>query len=198
MESRGETSELQQLVSSDVENDDSTIQEDPTDTTECKVISPIRSAKVFSSSGNTSHSSITRSHGKGGHTAPAFGSSKIAFINEKKSSREPVKPTAGRPRNPHKVPDVRHMERALLGLLADFHSGKLRAFGGGCTMEQMTNIREQQERLAKLHFDLGGAATMPSLTDESLKKSQNTMSQLIQRLEQLSVSIEALHSNSNK
>lgn len=27
------------------------------------------------------------------------------------------------------VPDVRHMERALLGLLDDFHSGKLKAFG---------------------------------------------------------------------
>lgn len=95
------------------------------------------------------------------------------------------------------VPDVRHMERALLGLLEDFHSGKLRAFGGGCTMEQMTNIREQQEKLAKLHFDLAGASD-PSLTDESLKQSQNTMSQLIQRLEQLSVSIEGLHSNNEK
>lgn len=92
------------------------------------------------------------------------------------------------------VPDVRHMERALLGLLADFHSGKLRAFGSGCTMEQMTDIREQQEKLAKLHFDLAGA-TDPSLSDESLTKSQNTMSQLIQRLEQLSISIEGLHSN---
>lgn len=27
------------------------------------------------------------------------------------------------------VPDVRHMEKALLGLLDDFHSGKLKAFG---------------------------------------------------------------------
>ena len=27
------------------------------------------------------------------------------------------------------VPDVRHMERALLGLLEDFHLGKLKAFG---------------------------------------------------------------------
>lgn len=95
------------------------------------------------------------------------------------------------------VPDVRHMERALLGLLADFHSGKLRAFGGSCTMEQMTNIREQQEKLAKLHFDLAGVSD-PSLSDESLKQSQNTMSQLIQRLEQLSVSIEGLHSNNEK
>lgn len=95
------------------------------------------------------------------------------------------------------VPDVRHMERALLGLLADFHSGKLRAFGSGCSMEQMTNIREQQEKLAKLHFDLAGAND-PSLSDEGLKQSQNTMSQLIQRLEQLSVSIEGLHSNNDK
>lgn len=89
------------------------------------------------------------------------------------------------------------MERALLGLLADFHSGKLRAFGSGCTMDQMTNIREQQEKLAKLHFDLG-AALDPSLNDDSLRRSQTTMSQLIQRLEQLSVSIEGLHNNTNK
>lgn len=27
------------------------------------------------------------------------------------------------------IPDVRHMERALLGLLEDFHLGKLKAFG---------------------------------------------------------------------
>lgn len=27
------------------------------------------------------------------------------------------------------IPDVRHMEKALLGLLDDFHSGKLKAFG---------------------------------------------------------------------
>ncbi|KAL1494665.1 hypothetical protein ABEB36_010231 [Hypothenemus hampei] len=211
MESRGETSELQQLVSSDVENDDSTIQEDPTYTTESKIMSPIRSSK-FSSSGNTSHSSVTRSTGKG-HVHPSFGSSKIAFVNERKQARDMGKSSSARPRNAHKeppktdihhhsfiseVPDVRHMERALLGLLADFHSGKLRAFGGGCTMEQMTNIREQQEKLAKLHFDLAGSANVPSLTEENLKTSQNTMTQLIQRLEQLSVSIEALHSNSTK
>ncbi|KAF7267170.1 hypothetical protein GWI33_019576 [Rhynchophorus ferrugineus] len=213
MESRGETSELQQLVSSDAENDDSTIHEDPTDPTESKVMSPIRSSKIFSSSGNTSRSSVTKSLGKG-NIGPTIGGSKISFINERKPTREPVKPSTARPRNAHKetskppdichhsfisqVPDVRHMERALLGLLADFHSGKLRAFGGGCTMEQMTNIREQQEKLAKLHFDLAGAATIPSLTDDTLKNSQNTMSQLIQRLEQLSVSIEGLHSNSTK
>lgn len=89
------------------------------------------------------------------------------------------------------------METALLGLLADFHSGKLRAFGSGCTMEQMTNIREQQEKLAKLHFDLG-SATVPSLNEDNIQRSQNTMSQLIQRLEALSMSIEGLHNNTSK
>ncbi|XP_018567384.1 coiled-coil domain-containing protein 28A isoform X2 [Anoplophora glabripennis] len=203
MESR-ETSELQQLVSSDAENEDSIVQDD----VEGKVAS-IKNSKVISS-GNTSHSSVAHSMRKG-HTGVNTGGLKISFVNERKI-RDTYKGSTVRPRNPHKensstdirhhsfisqVPDVRHMERALLGLLADFHSGKLRAFGSGSTMEQMTNIREQQEKLAKLHFDLG-SATVPSLSDENIQHSQNTMSQLIQRLEQLSVSIEGLHNNTNK
>lgn len=96
------------------------------------------------------------------------------------------------------MPDVRHMEQALLGLLADFHSGKLRAFGSGSTMDQMKSIREQQERLAKLHFDLGTSTADPLLSDDGLRHSRNTMSQLIERLEQLSVSIEGLHCSSDK
>ncbi|CAH1369110.1 uncharacterized protein [Tenebrio molitor] len=209
MESRIETSELQQLVGSDVdgENDDSTAQDD--NINEIKVVSPVRSNKM-SSSGNTSHSSVAKL-GNRYNLGVNPTNSKVSFVNEKRINRDPNKTTTARPRNVHKdnntnvrhhcfiseVPDVRHMEKALLGLLADFHSGKLRAFASGCTMEQMTNIRQQQEKLAKLHFDLG-AATMPSLNDENLLRSQNTMSQLIQRLEQLSVSIEGLHSNTSK
>ncbi|XP_023021350.1 uncharacterized protein isoform X3 [Leptinotarsa decemlineata] len=188
MESR-ETSELQQLVSSDAENEDSIVQ----DEVEGKVISPIKSSKVISSSGNTSRSSVAHSIRRGQSGVPT--GSKITFVNERKI-RDTNRGSAVRPRNTDKVPDVRHMERALLGLLGDFHSGKLRAFGSGCTMEQMTNIREQQEKLAKLHFDLG-SATVPSLNDDDIQRSQNTMSELIQRLEQLSVSIEALHNNSS-
>ncbi|XP_050505158.1 coiled-coil domain-containing protein 28A isoform X6 [Diabrotica virgifera virgifera] len=190
MESR-ETSELQQLVSSDAENEDSITQDEH----ESKIVSPVKSSKVISSSGNTSHSSVVHSARRAGSGTAATGS-KITFVNERKV-KEGAKPTTVRARNPHKVPDVRHMERALLGLLADFHSGKLRAFGSGCTMEQMTNIREQQEKLAKLHFDLA-SATVPSLNEEDIQKSQSTMSQLIQRLEQLSDSIEGLHNTSNK
>lgn len=196
MEPRGEPSELQQLVSSDAENDDSTIH----DEMESKVTTPIRSNKI-SSSGNTSQSSSGR---------PSKNmNSKIVFINERKPTQEINKNNnLVRPRytpkenNPKhhcfisEVPDVRHMERALLKLLSDFNSGKLKAFSSGCTMDQMTNIREQQEKLAKLHFDLS-CSSEPSLTNASIKRSQNTMSELIQRLELLSSSIEGLHSNTS-
>ncbi|XP_034192301.2 uncharacterized protein LOC117609759 isoform X1 [Osmia lignaria lignaria] len=90
------------------------------------------------------------------------------------------------------VPDVRHMEQALLQLLEDFHSGNLRAFGKDCSMEQMTEIREQQERLARLHFelvqrqDIGGEQS-------GLRHSSANMHHLLHRLQQLSVCIEKLH-----
>lgn len=78
------------------------------------------------------------------------------------------------------VTDVRQMEQGLLQLLDDFHEGKLQAFGKrisltipssrfsyrrrrrlhsahlgqDITFEKMESVREQQERLARLHFDL--------------------------------------------
>ncbi|KMY87595.1 uncharacterized protein LOC6730658 isoform X1 [Drosophila simulans] len=96
------------------------------------------------------------------------------------------------------VPDVKHMERALLGLLDDFHSGKLRAFAGsGCTMDQMTKIREQQESLAKLHFELAAAEedSLEHGNEFNTNKAQENMLELMQRLEQLSISIEQLQTS---
>ncbi|XP_067901619.1 coiled-coil domain-containing protein 28A isoform X2 [Heterodontus francisci] len=52
------------------------------------------------------------------------------------------------------VSDVKEMESGLLSLLTDFHSGKLQAFGNECSIEQMEHVREMQEKLARLHFDL--------------------------------------------
>ncbi|XP_071439161.1 coiled-coil domain-containing protein 28A isoform X2 [Hetaerina americana] len=95
------------------------------------------------------------------------------------------------------VTDVRRMETALLHLLEDFHSGKLRAFGKDCSMEQMEAIREQQERLARLHFDLGAAQELfPPLSDEGLWSGRESMQRLIKSLEKLSVCIERLHISS--
>ncbi|XP_073826820.1 uncharacterized protein isoform X2 [Musca autumnalis] len=95
------------------------------------------------------------------------------------------------------VPDVKHMERALLGLLDDFHTGKLKAFGSGCTMDQMTKIREQQESLAKLHFELAASEedSLENGNDFNAAKAQENMLQLMQRLEQLSISIEQLQTS---
>lgn len=58
-------------------------------------------------------------------------------------------------------------------------------------MEQMTDIREQQESLAKLHFELSGD---PFNSKNDLNAQEN-MSRLVQKLENLSVSIEKLHSS---
>ncbi|KAJ8333097.1 hypothetical protein SKAU_G00419930 [Synaphobranchus kaupii] len=52
------------------------------------------------------------------------------------------------------VSDVREMEGGLLNLLNDFHSGKLQAFGKVCSFEQLEHVREMQEKLARLHFNL--------------------------------------------
>ena len=65
-------------------------------------------------------------------------------------------------------------------------------------MEQMTGIREQQERLARLHFDQGAQQELYApLSDEGLRAGQENMHRLMESLEQLSVSIERLHSSSD-
>ncbi|XP_018787516.1 PREDICTED: uncharacterized protein LOC108968164 isoform X5 [Bactrocera latifrons] len=154
---------------------------------------------------NSASCSIERTSEKGQLT-----SAKVTYINERRT-RPNLQISASlsgcnnderldfksRQRKLLKVPDVKHMERALLGLLDDFHSGKLKAFGSGCTMEQMTKIREQQESLAKLHFELAAAEedSLESVHDLNAAKAQENMLQLVQRLEQLSVSIEQLQSS---
>lgn len=64
-------------------------------------------------------------------------------------------------------------------------------------MQQMTDIREQQESLAKLHFELGSNGGQPFNSSNDLNAQEN-MTRLVHKLENLSVSIEKLHSyNSN-
>ncbi|XP_050085317.1 coiled-coil domain-containing protein 28B isoform X2 [Anopheles aquasalis] len=192
--------ERQKLVSNDEEDDQNTITNLSSSGQAKSVqtpISPVLSNKLFSS-GETSRSqnSTNYSLGKGiPNDAPL--TTKLNYVNERKSqdaSKQKAKKVQ------REVPDVRHMERALLGLLEDFHSGKLKAFGSGSTMEQMTSIREQQESLAKLHFDLGTEAftgtgtTGPNKPDNEVQ-AQSNMKKLVQKLEQLSFSIEKLHSS---
>nr|XP_027223821.1 coiled-coil domain-containing protein 28A-like [Penaeus vannamei] len=85
------------------------------------------------------------------------------------------------------VADVRQIEQGLLQLMEDFQAGNLRAFGKNSSLlwqrfrlRQMEAIREQQERLARLHFEVGA--------------EQRT---LMEKLAQLSESIERLHTNTS-
>ncbi|XP_055304245.1 uncharacterized protein LOC129569427 isoform X2 [Sitodiplosis mosellana] len=153
--------------------------------------SPVLSNRIFSS-GETSRTqdSSNCSVIKGATDPP-----RLHYVNEREQRKQnDPKPDKNKPRKlPREVPDVRHMEKALLGLLDDFHSGKLKAFGFGCTMEQMTDIRQQQESLAKLHFELGSGGD-PFNSKNDLNAQEN-MSKLVQKLENLSVSIEKLHSS---
>ncbi|XP_035726792.1 coiled-coil domain-containing protein 28A-like isoform X2 [Vespa mandarinia] len=124
------------------------------------------------------------------HTA---NQSRLIYLNEKEKQR-PNRPEPPRlNRQQKEVPDVRRMEQALLQLLEDFHSGNLRAFGKDCSMEHMTEIREQQERLARLHFELGQRQEVGS-EQSGLRQSSANMRHLLHRLQQLSVCIEKLHS----
>ncbi|CAG0891831.1 unnamed protein product [Darwinula stevensoni] len=92
------------------------------------------------------------------------------------------------------VSDVQRMEEDLCHLLENFHSGKLQAFGGD-DLQKMEGIRELQEQLGRLHFDLGGSQgdLLPPLSEEGLKRAQWNMNTLMSKLTQLSMSIEELH-----
>ncbi|XP_061571440.1 coiled-coil domain-containing protein 28A [Cololabis saira] len=90
------------------------------------------------------------------------------------------------------VSDVQEMENGLLSLLNDFHSGKLQAFGNECSIDQMEHVREMQEKLARLHFDLYGEVDeMPE--DQKKMASDSNMDKLLFNLEELSSSIQKLN-----
>ncbi|XP_030384226.1 coiled-coil domain-containing protein 28B isoform X2 [Scaptodrosophila lebanonensis] len=213
MEPNDEVVERQKLVPNDVETEEEAQSapksaQTPASASPSPVAVPKINIKGVSSgettrSRNSASCSIERTISEKGQPPNA---AKVTYVNERRP-----RPQAGgvsgsgagderfefktRPRKLLKVPDVKHMERALLGLLDDFHSGKLKAFGSGCTMDQMTKIREQQESLAKLHFELAAADEEEHGTELNATKAQENMLQLMQRLEQLSISIEQLQTS---
>ncbi|CAK1599507.1 unnamed protein product [Parnassius mnemosyne] len=160
--------------------------------------SPVTSIKLSSEAASLT----SRNHGPGqlftstGNNS-VNESAKLSYVNERRLHRDFVRSNYNtKPKHiPKETPDVKHMEKALLELLDDFHTGKLSAFGSGCSMEQMINIRDQQEHLARLHFRLYGDAEKPTEDNFDNSDSKDKMAQLVQSLEQLSASIEHLHSD---
>ncbi|XP_015607308.1 coiled-coil domain-containing protein 28A isoform X2 [Cephus cinctus] len=157
------------------------------------IISKGSSGHVTTSQGSMVSGKAVNSSGHG------VNQSRLIYLNEKdKDKQRSSRIDPPRSNRQHReVPDVRRMEQALLQLLEDFHSGNLRAFGKDCSMEQMTEIREQQERLARLHFELGQkqeAGINVGNEQSGLRQSSANMRHLLHRLQQLSVCIEKLHS----
>ncbi|XP_062615180.1 coiled-coil domain-containing protein 28B-like [Saccostrea cucullata] len=94
------------------------------------------------------------------------------------------------------VADVRTMEHGLLQLLEDFHCGKLQAFGGSMTFEKMDQIREQQEQLARLHFEMDIQQDMQRRdTDEGRAAANEKLRKLVDKLHSISSSIQSLPKN---
>lgn len=158
--------------------------------------SPVTSAKISSGAA----SSASKNHGQQHFTSTGNNSindsTKVSYINERRQQRDQMR-SNNKPKMPKDVPDVKHMEKALLELLDNFHTGKLNAFGSGCSMEQMINIRDQQEHLARLHFRLCADVEKPTDDNFDNSPSKDKMTQLVHSLEQLSASIEHLHTGDN-
>jgi len=86
--------------------------------------------------------------------------------------------------------EVQKMEHSLLKLLNEFNSGQLRAFDSAYSLEQMESVRDQQEAIARRHFELGAEQDLhPPLSDEGLAMASENMGQLMGSLEGLSQAI---------
>ncbi|XP_013821996.2 PREDICTED: coiled-coil domain-containing protein 28A [Capra hircus] len=120
----------------------------------------------------------------------------------KRVSKEKARPPGGEGRGAQAAPiqhsfltdvsDVQEMERGLLSLLNDFHSGKLQAFGNECSIEQMEHVRGMQEKLARLNLELYGE--LEELPEDKRKAaSDSNLERLLSDLEELNSSIQKLH-----
>ena len=71
------------------------------------------------------------------------------------------------------------MEHSLLKLLNEFNSGQLRAFDSAYSLEEMGKVRDQQEMIARRHFELGAEQDLHlPLSDEGLAKASDNMVRL--------------------
>ncbi|KAG8186015.1 hypothetical protein JTE90_004437 [Oedothorax gibbosus] len=125
------------------------------------------------------------------------------FANSKSASKQKQAETASTSRSCEQhtfltdITEVRQMEQGLLKLLDDFHLGKLQAFGKDCTFEKMEQVREQQERLARLHFELNAQQEIYGAQSEDERRvGRENLGKLIENLQQLSRSIEQLQISS--
>ncbi|XP_071957258.1 coiled-coil domain-containing protein 28B-like [Antedon mediterranea] len=95
--------------------------------------------------------------------------------------------------------EVRHMEEGLTQLLTDFHNGKLRAFSDDtCSFQKMENIRDLQEKLSRLHFDMDAKMQEHEFGSEKAREAANqSMDHLLSNLNQLSMAVHSMQSHND-
>ncbi|XP_077369885.1 coiled-coil domain-containing protein 28A [Festucalex cinctus] len=158
------------------------------------------SGSVRKLSASTGGKHVGGSHGTGSHSGQKNKNRRAVRDKSKYQTGSSVRPSPNQnqaaPIIQHSfltdVSDVQEMENGLLSLLNDFHSGKLQAFGNECSIGQMEHVREMQEKLARLHFDLYGEED--ELQEDQRKTARDTnMDKLLLNLEELSSSIQKLN-----
>ncbi|XP_077587368.1 coiled-coil domain-containing protein 28A [Stigmatopora nigra] len=151
-------------------------------------------------SSSTGVKHVGHSHGTGAHSSQKSKSRRGVREKLKQQVGSGVRPSPNQnqaaPIIQHSfltdVSDVKEMENGLLSLLNDFHSGKLQAFGNECSIGQMEHVREMQEKLASLHFDL--YVEEEEMQEDQKKTARDTnMDRLLLNLEELSSSIQKLN-----
>lgn len=93
--------------------------------------------------------------------------------------------------------DIKQMEKSLLDLMDDFNHGRLHAFGRDCTIEKMDKVRERQESLAQLHFELDSMDLETFGEEEEGTRSRSNLNELMKKLETLSSAVQSLHQDSS-
>ncbi|XP_033121767.1 coiled-coil domain-containing protein 28B-like [Anneissia japonica] len=93
--------------------------------------------------------------------------------------------------------EVRHMEEGLTQLLTDFHNGKLRAFSDDtCSFQKMENIRDLQEKLSRLHFDMDSKMQEHEFGSENARQAASqSMDHLLSNLNQLSMAVHSMQAH---
>lgn len=90
--------------------------------------------------------------------------------------------------------EIAEMQGDLLRLQEDFNSGKLQAFDDQCSFEKMDNIRDLQEKLARLHFRMDEKLQAEGLhPTETIEVANENMDHLLSNLDQLRIAIGSLH-----
>lgn len=91
--------------------------------------------------------------------------------------------------------DVKLMEQELLSLMDDFHQGRLHAFGSDFTIDKMDKVRDLQDRVAQMHFEMdsNNAVNDQEGDDSDEAKSDRNLEKLMKNLENLSSTIQSLH-----